>query len=222
VPKIYLVRHGRTPANEKGILAGRTKGIYLDDIGIKQAEAVAKSLSQIKFKKIIVSPMERCQQTAKIIITGMDKTPKPVIESGINECDYGDWSNKKLSALRSKPLWKTIQEKPSLVQFPNGEKMNQMLARVKNAIFEHALKLKSDENLLVVSHGDPIRSFIADCLGIHLDNFQRITIDPCSVSVVIISNDNVQVISVNNNVKVDQISKKKNKRIGSVLGGGAG
>jgi broad specificity phosphatase PhoE len=152
----------------------------------------------------------------------MDKTPKPVIESGINECDYGDWSNKKLSALRSKPLWKTIQEKPSLVQFPNGEKMNQMLARVKNAIFEHALKLKSDENLLVVSHGDPIRSFIADCLGIHLDNFQRITIDPCSVSVVIISNDNVQVISVNNSVKVDQISKKKNKRIGSVLGGGAG
>ena len=222
MPKIYLVRHGRTPANEKGILAGRTKGIYLDDTGIKQAEAVAKSLSQIKFKKIIVSPMERCQQTAKIIIAGMDKTPKPVIESGINECDYGDWSNKKLSTLRSKSLWKTIQEKPSLAQFPNGEKMNQMLTRVKNAIFEHALKLKSDENLLVVSHGDPIRSFIADCLGIHLDNFQRITIDPCSVSVVIISNDNVQVISVNNSVKVDQISKKKNKRIGSVLGGGAG
>jgi broad specificity phosphatase PhoE len=100
--------------------------------------------------------------------------------------------------------------------------MNQMLTRVKDAIFEHALKLKNDENLLVVSHGDPIRSFIADCLGIHLDNFQRITIDPCSVSVVIISNDNVQVISVNNSVKVDQISKKKNKRIGSVLGGGAG
>jgi len=222
VPKIYLVRHGRTPANEKGILAGRTKGIFLDDTGIKQAEAVAKSLSQIRFKKIIVSPMERCQQTTKIIITGMDKTPKPVIESGINECDYGDWSNKKLSSLRSKPLWKTIQEKTSLVQFPNGEKMNQMLTRVKNAIFEHALKLKSDENLLVVSHGDPIRSFIADCLGIHLDNFQRITIDPCSVSVVIISNDNVQVVSVNNSIKVDQISKKKNKRIGSVLGGGAG
>ena len=85
MPKIYLVRHGRTPANEKGILAGRTKGIYLDDIGIKQAEAVAKSLSQIKFKKIIISPMERCQQTAKIIIAGMDKTSKPVIESGINE-----------------------------------------------------------------------------------------------------------------------------------------
>lgn len=222
MPKIYLVRHGRTPANEKGILAGRTKGIFLDDTGIKQAEAVAKSLSQIRFKKIIVSPMERCQQTTKIIITGMDKTPKPVIESGINECDYGDWSNKKLSSLRGKPLWKTIQEKPSLVQFPNGEKMNQMLTRVKNAIFEHALKLKSDENLLVVSHGDPIRSFIADCLGIHLDNFQRITIDPCSVSVVIISNDNVQVVSVNNSIKVDQISKKKNKRIGSVLGGGAG
>ena len=218
---IYLVRHGRTPANEKGILAGRTKGIFLDDLGILQAQEVAKKLQDIEFKKIIVSPMERCQQTAKIILAGLEKSIKPVIESGINECNYGDWSNKKLSVLRKKPLWKTVQEKPSLVQFPNGERIEEMLLRTKSTILETASKLKPIENLLVVSHGDPIRTFVADCLGIHLDNFQRITIDPCSISIIKVENNSVQVVSINNRVNVKQPQKKR-KRFGSDLGGGAG
>jgi broad specificity phosphatase PhoE len=148
------------------------------------------------------------------------KPIKPNIDSGISECDYGEWSNKKLSALRKKPLWKNVQERPSVVEFPNGEKMSNMLDRMKTTIFENAQKLKNDENLLVVSHGDPIRSFIADSLGIHLDNFQRITIDPCSLSIVRIVDGNVQVITVNNRVQVPNQSKKK--KFGSVLGGGAG
>jgi 2,3-bisphosphoglycerate-dependent phosphoglycerate mutase len=202
VTTVYLVRHGRTPANEKGILAGRTKGVFLDDLGVLQAETLAKTLENIEFKKIIVSPMERCQQTAKILNQSSKKPIKPNIESGISECDYGDWSNKKLSALRKKPLWKNIQERPSVVEFPNGEKMSNMLDRMKTTIFENAQKLKNDENLLVVSHGDPIRSFIADSLGIHLDNFQRITIDPCSLSIVRIVDGNVQVITVNNSSQI--------------------
>ena len=217
---VYLVRHGRTTANEKGILAGRTKGVFLDELGILQAETLAKTLENIEFKKIIVSPMERCQQTAKILNQFSKNPLKPNIDSGINECDYGDWSNKKLSVLRKKSLWKNIQERPSVVEFPNGEKMSNMLDRVKSTIFDNATKLKNDDNLLVVSHGDPIRSFIADSLGIHLDHFQRITIDPCSLSIVRIDKGNIQVISVNNRVQVSNQNKKK--KFGGVLGGGAG
>ena len=218
---VYLVRHGRTPANEKGILAGRTKGVFLDDLGVLQAETLAKTLENIEFKKIIVSPMERCQQTAKILNQFSQNPLKPNIDSGISECDYGDWSNKKLSTLRRKPLWKNVQERPSGVQFPNGEKMSDMLDRMKSTIFENALKLKDQDNMLVVSHGDPIRSFIADSLGIHLDNFQRITIDPCSLSIVRITKGNIQVVSVNNRVQVPTQTKKK-KKFSSGLGGGAG
>lgn len=218
---VYLVRHGRTPANDKGILAGRTKGVFLDDLGVLQAETLAKTLENIEFKKIIVSPMERCQQTAKILNQFSKNPLKPNIDSGISECDYGDWSNKKLSTLRRKPLWKNVQERPSGVQFPNGEKMSDMLERVKSTIFENASKLKDQDNMLVVSHGDPIRSFIADSLGIHLDNFQRITIDPCSLSIVRVNQGYIQVVSVNNRVNVPTQTKKK-KKFGSVLGGGAG
>jgi probable phosphoglycerate mutase len=114
-----------------------------------------------------------------------------------------------------------VQEKPSLVQFPNGERMEEMLLRTKSTILETASKLKPIENLLVVSHGDPIRTFVADCLGIHLDNFQRITIDPCSISIIKVENNSVQVVSINNRVNVKQPQKKR-KRFGSDLGGGAG
>jgi probable phosphomutase (TIGR03848 family) len=220
VTTVYLVRHGRTPANEKGILAGRTKGVFLDELGVLQAETLAKNIENIEFKKVIVSPMERCQQTAKILNQFSKNPIKPSIDSGVNECDYGDWSNKKLSTLRRKPLWKSVQERPSAVEFPNGERMAAMLDRTKLAIFENASKLKNDDNMLVVSHGDPIRSFIADSLGIHLDNFQRITIDPCSLSIVRIVEGNIQVVSVNNRFQVPNQGKKK--KFGSVLGGGAG
>ena len=218
---VILLRHAHSIANEKGILAGRTKGVFLDDLGVLQAETLAKTLENIIFKKIIVSPMERCQQTAKILNQFSKNSLKPSIDSGISECDYGDWSNKKLSTLRRKPLWKNVQERPSGVQFPNGEKMSDMLDRMKSTIFENASKLKDQDNMLVVSHGDPIRSFIADSLGIHLDNFQRITIDPCSLSIVRINQGNIQVVSVNNRVQVPNQIKKK-KKFGSVLGGGAG
>lgn len=220
MPTIYLVRHGRTPANDKGILAGRTKGIFLDEIGIAQAKLVAAKLSHIEFKRVLVSPMERCQQTAKIILSERKKIQNVFTTKGINECDYGDWSNKKLSTLRRNPLWKTVQENPSLVEFPKGERMVDMLSRVKLSILTNSKALKNDDNLLVVSHGDPIRTFVADCLGIHLDNFQKITIDPCSISIIRIDKNNIQVVSVN--TRVDGAGASSKVKPGSVLGGGKG
>ena len=68
MPHIYLVRHGRTTANKDGILAGRTKGIHLDNEGLKQVVKTSFALSDIKFKKAFSSPMERCVSTAEIIL----------------------------------------------------------------------------------------------------------------------------------------------------------
>jgi len=224
VANIYLVRHGRTPANEKGILAGRTPGIKLDIVGTAQAQKVADVLSNIKFSIVIVSPLQRCQETSTIILNRQKVKPNVLTSDGVNECDYGDWSNKKLSVLRRKPLWKTIQERPSIVEFPNGEKMVDMLDRFKFTIMDESKNLKSDENMLVISHGDPIRSFIADCLGLHLDQFQKISIDPCSISIVNFSEKDNRVITVNsrNQVEAPKKGRKKLAVRKSDLGGGAG
>ena len=216
MPTVYLVRHGRTSANKKGILAGRTKGVDLDSVGLNQALEVSYGLSSIKFNKVISSPMQRCKQTASIIVKNNKFHPKVSINESFNECNYGDWSNKKLSTLRRNTLWKQVQEKPSLVTFPNGESFIQILDRFKKAIFQEVSELKKDQNLLVVSHGDPIRIFIADSFGLHLDQFQKIIIDPCSISILTINGLDISINSVNN--RLDKFESSKS----SDLGGGKG
>jgi len=215
VPHIYLVRHGRTTANKDGILAGRTKGVNLDSEGLKQVLNTSFVLSDVKFKKIFSSPMERCIATTEIILKNNNYKSKFLISNDLNECDYGKWQNKKLKDLRKEKLWKQVQNCPSKVTFPGGESFNNILNRFKKFIIKESSKLKKDENLLIVSHGDPIRLFIAYSLGIEMDKFQKVMIDPSSISIVDIWKKNIIVKSMNN--RLDFISKSK-----SDLGGGAG
>ncbi len=215
MPHIYLVRHGRTTANKDGILAGRTKGVNLDSEGLKQVLNTSFVLSDVKFKKIFSSPMERCIATTEIILKNNNYKSKFLISNDLNECDYGKWQNKKLKDLRKEKLWKQVQNCPSKVTFPGGESFNNILNRFKKFIIKESSKLKKDENLLIVSHGDPIRLFIAYSLGIEMDKFQKVMIDPSSISIVDIWKKNIIVKSMNN--RLDFISKSK-----SDLGGGAG
>lgn len=215
MPHIYLVRHGRTTANKDGILAGRTKGVNLDSEGLKQVLNTSFVLSDVKFKKIFSSPMERCIATTEIILKNNNHKSKFLISNDLNECDYGKWQNKKLKDLRKEKLWKQVQNCPSKVTFPGGESFNNILNRFKKFIIKESSKLKKDENLLIVSHGDPIRLFIAFSLGIEMDKFQKVMIDPSSISIVDIWKKNIIVKSMNN--RLDFISKSK-----SDLGGGAG
>jgi probable phosphomutase (TIGR03848 family) len=215
VPHIYLVRHGRTTANKDGILAGRTKGIHLDNEGLKQVVKTSFALSDIKFKKAFSSPMERCVSTAEIILKNNEFKTKLQIANDLNECDYGKWQNRKLKDLRKEKLWKFVQNTPSKVTFPDGESFTNILNRFKKFIFKEASKLKKDDNLLIVSHGDPIRLFVSFCLGIDLDKFQKVIIDPSSISIVDLWKKDVLVKSMNN--RLDLVSKSK-----SDLGGGAG
>ena len=215
MPQIYLVRHGRTTANKDGVLAGRTKGVNLDNEGLKQVLNTSFVLSEIKFKKVFSSPMERCISTAEIILKNNKHKSKLQISNDLNECDYGTWQNRKLKDLRKEKLWKAVQNSPSKVTFPEGESFPNILNRIKKFILKEAMKLKKDDNLLIVSHGDPIRLFVAYCLGIDLDKFQKVVIDPSSISIVYNWKKELLVKSMNN--RLDVVSKSK-----SDLGGGAG
>jgi probable phosphoglycerate mutase len=102
------------------------------------------------------------------------------------ECDYGDWTGKQLSDLAKEDLWRAVQDHPSSVTFPGqmGESIATMQNRAVRAIRHWNETLGPDSVYIAVSHGDVIKSVIADALGTHLDHFQRIMIDPGSVSVV--------------------------------------
>lgn len=177
---IVLVRHATTAATGKR-LGGRTPGAHLDAKGIEQAQATAARLAGLPIVAVHTSPMERTRETAAIVAAphGLE----PVVHDGLNEVDYGAWSDKTLKQLRTRKLWPTIQHTPSRVTFPGGESIRAAQARAVEAVEELA-GAHAGTMLVVVSHADVIKAVVAHYLGTHLDQFQRIVIQPASATVL--------------------------------------
>lgn len=185
---VLLVRHGRTTANAAGLLAGRAAGVGLDQIGRDQAALTGTRLAAVPLVAVVASPLERCQQTAEYIIERQAGTPHTSIDPDLTECDYGQWQGRTLSELATEDLWPVVQSQPSAVTFPGGESMAAMQARSVAAIRRHDAAVEAEHGpeavWVAVSHGDIIKSILADALGMHLDLFQRINVGPASVSIV--------------------------------------
>ena len=181
---VILARHGRTAANATGVLAGRTKGVHLDDAGIAQSQAAAERIAGLELAAVVTSPLERCRETTRILAPGR----RAISDRRLLECDYGDWTGQELKQLAKEKLWRTVQTQPSGARFPDGESLPEMSARAVAAIRDRdaAVEAESGENAvwLAVSHGDVLKAILADALGMHLDAFQRIVVDPASLSVV--------------------------------------
>jgi probable phosphomutase (TIGR03848 family) len=185
---VILLRHGRTSANASGQLAGRLAGVKLDDTGREQARRVGERLAAVPLRVVVTSPLERCRQTARAVLTAHPTPPDLLTDRGILECDYGDWQGRPLKELTKEPLWSTVQTQPSAVTFPGGESMRAMQARSVEAVRRHDAAVEAAHGAhavwVAVSHGDIIKSVLADALGLHLDAFQRIQVDPASLSLV--------------------------------------
>lgn len=198
---VILVRHGRTTANATGILAGRTPGVALDDRGIEQARATAERIRSLPLAAIVSSPLQRCRQTAKLLAEGRESAPAVRPEPGLIECDYGDWQGQALKDLAKEKLWSTVQRQASAATFPDGESMRAMQARAVDAVRRHDGEVERDHGAgalwVAVSHGDLIKSILADALGMHLDLFQRIAVDPASISLVRYDATRPTVLAVN-------------------------
>ncbi len=182
---LLLVRHGRTAANAGGVLAGWTPGISLDEKGQEQATALGARLAPVPVAAVVSSPLQRCRETATALLASRPGTPEHV-DDRLGEARYGDWTGKALKDLAKQPLWRVVQAHPSAATFPGpeGESLAAMSARAVAAVREWNAKLGPDATWIAVSHGDVIKAILADALGVHLDEFQRIQVDPCSLAVV--------------------------------------
>lgn len=183
---VLLVRHGRTTANASGTLAGWTPGVDLDDAGRSQAEALAQRLAPVSLAGVVSSPLDRTRQTADLLVAGRTPEVEIHLDESVGECRYGDWTGKPLKDLAKTPEWMTVQAHPSAATFPGagGESMAAMAHRAVAAVRKWNQSLGPDATYVIVSHGDVIKAIVADALGLHLDMFQRVQIDPGSLSVV--------------------------------------
>ena len=187
---VLLVRHGRTSANTAGILAGRSPGVELDDVGRTQATTLGERMAAVPLAALVSSPLRRCRQTQQALVTPRTEPVPTAVDAGLIECGYGDWTGRSLKELSKEKLWKTVQQQPSAVRFPGGEAMTEMAARAVGAV-------RTWDDRLRAEHGDVIKAILADALGTHLDTFQRILVNPASVSVVRYTETRPYVVTMN-------------------------
>ncbi len=227
---VLLVRHGLT-AMTGPMLAGHTPGLHLDERGQKQAAAVAARIAPIALTAVVTSPLERCVDTSDAILAAQreaGREPDRHVEDRIVECRYGDWTGRALKDLAKEPVWKVVQTQPSAARFPGGESLAEVSARAVEAIRDWDARLGEDAVWVACSHGDVIKAILADALGLHLDQFQRIVVDPCSVSVVRYTGTRPYVLRANDvggDLAAFAPPKKRTRRsraADATVGGGAG
>ena len=223
--RLVLIRHAHSEANAAGILSGRLPNVHLTEKGLAQSENLAVRLGKFPVSNLRISPMERCFETISPWINSilLPNNPKfePIIDQELTEVDYGSWSGKKLAVLSRNKLWKIVQESPSRMYFPKGEGISQMQSRAMKSVHE-AVSSKTKGAAVIVSHGDVIKSIIASALGMHLDEFQRVVIDPASISILDYSSTKPRVLLLNDSRSVVTELLVSPKRSKNLLGGGSG
>ena len=221
--EILLVRHARSSANASGVLAGRAKGVHLDETGKDQAKKLSLALANVPLTGLVSSPLDRCMETARAI--GANH-PNILLTKNADliEMDYGRWSGLKLSVLSKRKEWSAIQSAPSQVRFPEGESFLEMNARVNQAIddvFAQYSKGKKRQIIAIFTHGDVIKAIIAHSLGLHLDAFQKIVVDPASVS--ILRQEGTSRFVISQNIRADGLESLLGVRKSTAtVGGGDG
>ena len=194
--QILLIRHAVNDVMKSKKLAGRMSGVHLNEEGQQQAEALAERLRDLPITAIYSSPLERTSETAAPLAAALNLDVIP--RSGLLEVEYGEWTDRSLDELSKLEIWRVVQIYPSGMRFPGGETMRGMQARVVDEL-EWIANQHPRAVVAVFSHADVIKAALAHCLGIHLDQFQRISIDPVSVSVIALSQFGPRVVRVNDN-----------------------
>jgi probable phosphomutase (TIGR03848 family) len=216
--RIVLLRHAHSVANEKNLLAGRTAGISLSKTGKEQAQDLIARLGNIHFDEVAISPLQRCRETIDPWLDTTGAKSRLVVDDSISEVDYGNWSGKTLASLRRKAQWKVVQDFPSQMTFPEGESLLEMQGRALSGFYRlNAVKGKGPR--LLVSHGDVIKSIVAHCLGMHLDQFQRLVIEPASLTIIDTDSGTSRLVRFNDAKGFLSSEKSTNQ---SALGGSTG
>lgn len=199
---VLFVRHGQTGTTGK-VLPGRARGLHLADAGRAQADRAAERIEALADTRresgsgvaaVYASPMERAQETAQPIARAVGRRVRT--DAGLNECDFGEWTGKRLADLRRRPEWRTVQQYPSGFRFPKGESFAEMQTRMTGAVAA-LVQRHPGEAIVAVSHADTIKAALNDALGSHLDQFQRIVVSPCSISAVLYTAGGPVVLAAN-------------------------
>lgn len=192
--QLFLIRHGENDYTRTGRLAGWTPGVGLNEIGRRQALALADKLKAVPLAAIYSSPLERARETAAPLAEA--KKLEVQIVAGLGEVRYGQWQGKSLKRLARTRLWRTVQGLPSAMQFPDGETFRAVQSRAVDAV-ENLVRAHPKDPIAAVSHGDVIKLVVAHYLGLPLDLFQRLMIATASITILRLGQGQPALIKLN-------------------------
>jgi probable phosphomutase (TIGR03848 family) len=177
--RLLLVRHAHNPYLDTRRLAGRLPGVHLTEKGRTQAEALAGRLAPLQIAAIYSSPMERAIETGQPVAASHGLEIQILPE--VNESDCGEWTGRTIEELATTDIWPKMQTYPSGTPHPGGEGITAVQERMVRGI-NAICAAHPDGLVVVVSHADPIKAALAHYTGLHIDLFQRLVVDPASVS----------------------------------------
>lgn len=191
---LLLIRHASNDYVKEGRLAGRTPGVHINAQGQREADDLARRTAHLPIQAVYSSPLERAIDTANAV-ADCHKLPVQIVE-GLIETEAGEWTGKKLSELNTTDTWKAIQMSPIGVKLPGGESIDEVQKRMVAAI-EEIRKKHPDGVVSIVSHADPLKSVVAHYLNLDLNQFQRIVVNPASVTVLSVDDKGAALLRSN-------------------------
>ncbi len=190
--RIVLVRHGHVEGIEPARFRGR-RDVDLSDLGVRQAQATARRIAlQWHPSTVYSSPLGRCIRTAEPIAAALGLSI--AVLDDLNDLHYGDWEWRSYEEVRAR--WPALFDRwfaaPQMVRFPNGESLQDLVARTSN-VLRLIRERHGQETVAVVGHSSGNRALLLQTLDQPLSAYWRLAQDPCGVSEIEVSDRDTTV-----------------------------
>ena len=193
---IIFLRHGQAENNTKRILAGRTEGVPLTKIGIEQAEQIGKYLKPIAISAIYSSPIERANNTAKIVAESNSIDYK--LDERLTELDMGKFTRMPYDEIFAKHgnVFLKFYSNDPIISEHNVETFPHVQKRVMDML-DYTIKKHDQENVLLVTHMDPIKSVIAKVMYLKPLSLFELIIANCSLTIIKHHDEKLSLSAIN-------------------------
>jgi len=180
---IIFLRHAQAENNTKRILAGRTKGVHLTKTGIEQAERMAKYLEPLDISAIYSSPIERANHTAEIVAENNSMDYE--LDDRLIEIDMGKFTLMNYDDMFAKygNIFLKFYENDPVIAEHEVETFPDVQNRVLDMV-DHVLKKHKNENVILVTHMDPIKSMFAKVMNLSPETLFELIIANASLTII--------------------------------------
>lgn len=203
--RLLLIRHARTAANAEGRSQGRTDH-PLDELGLRQAEALAELVIAHEPDALVSSPALRARSTAAPIAaaTGLEVA----IDERLHEVDQGDLDGLTGVEMRARApefMERWAGDDIEALRIPGGETLGEAQARMVAVLEALAAGAAEDATVAVVSHNLALRTYLCHVLGVPLAHFRRLRTDLASLSVVEVTSEGTHLEALNERCHVEHV-----------------